>query len=257
MSMINDDRSSVIEIYDHRIKKFKEKYRQYKKREKFFPFLRLFLVIGGFLSLYLSFSFYFYFFVVLAVLLGIAFLGVIRWHDQLHHYLQQYTLLININRNEYQALQGEPIQYFDDGAKFQTQHHAFNEDLNIFGSHSLYHLINRTVTPKGGQRLAYWLKNPAGAQEVRQRQAAVKELTQAIDWRQNYIMHGLQGEEIDQEMESSLFSWLSSPNKLVHKTSLRIIVEALTLLTTSAILLSILGYLPPQMLLFFCFRTGR
>lgn len=81
----------------------------------------------------------------------------------------------------------------DTGNEFREKNHAYADDLDIFGEYSLFKLLNRTRTAEGSRRLASWLKNPADAQEVSQRQAAASDFSQHPElmqtWEATALLH--------------------------------------------------------------------
>lgn len=76
------------------------------------------------------------------------------------------------------------------GARFQNPNHVYAEDLDVFGKGSLYELLCTARTQAGEDVLASWLKGPAPADEVRQRQEAVKQLAGRLDLRENLALVG-------------------------------------------------------------------
>jgi hypothetical protein len=70
------------------------------------------------------------------------------------------------------------------GAAFEDDH-PYARDLDLFGSASLFELLNTARTEAGEATLAGWLKNGAQADEVLARQAAVDELRSRIDFRED------------------------------------------------------------------------
>jgi hypothetical protein len=68
--------------------------------------------------------------------------------------------------------------------------HAFAADLDLFGQGSLFELLCDARTPAGEDKLASWLLAPAGAREVRERQAAVDELRNRLDLREDLCLLG-------------------------------------------------------------------
>jgi DNA mismatch repair ATPase MutS len=70
-----------------------------------------------------------------------------------------------------------------DGARF-TGDHIYAGDLDLFGSGSLFQLIDTARTEAGEETLADWLRGPAGLTEVNARQAAVAELRNTLDFRE-------------------------------------------------------------------------
>lgn len=79
------------------------------------------------------------------------------------------------------------------GTEFREKDHEYSDDLDIFGEFSLFKLLNRTRTAEGSRRLAKWLKNPATATEVTQRQAAATDFSQHPEliqhWEATALLH--------------------------------------------------------------------
>ena len=61
--------------------------------------------------------------------------------------------------------------------------HPYARDLNLFGSASLFELLNTTRTDIGETTLAEWIRAPASLRDVQARQAAVAELRPLLDFR--------------------------------------------------------------------------
>ncbi|MBI4266519.1 MAG: DNA mismatch repair protein MutS [Acidobacteria bacterium] len=79
---------------------------------------------------------------------------------------------------------GEP------GDRFRDDQHPYANDLDLFGSGSLFELLSIARTRAGEQVLAAWLKSPADPDEVQARQEAVAELTPALDLREAIALAG-------------------------------------------------------------------
>lgn len=70
-----------------------------------------------------------------------------------------------------------------DGARFLDDH-PYARDLDLFGHGSLFQLLNTAITEAGEETLAEWLRVPATADDVVERQQAVAELRDRIDFRE-------------------------------------------------------------------------
>ena len=70
--------------------------------------------------------------------------------------VDRLTDLCSVYENELKYLSGD-FSVFDDGRNYADPAHPFAYDMDIFGSQSLYHRINRTVTSGGSDRLAAML----------------------------------------------------------------------------------------------------
>jgi hypothetical protein len=83
--------------------------------------------------------------------------------------------------------------------------HAYAEDLDLFGEGSLFELLCTARTPAGQDRLAGWLLAPAQAPEVRERQAAIEELRERLNLREDL---SLLGDEVRSQLDpAALIHW--------------------------------------------------
>jgi hypothetical protein len=71
-----------------------------------------------------------------------------------------------------------------DGARF-LEGHLFARDLDLFGTGSLFQLMNTARTEAGEETLAGWLGAGAAVDEIRARQSAVEELRPKLDFRED------------------------------------------------------------------------
>lgn len=82
------------------------------------------------------------------------------------------------------AGRGNPGERYDDPA------HPCAPDLDLFGTGSLFERIATVRTRAGEDALADWLREPAAPEEIRARQAAVKELARRLDLREELALIG-------------------------------------------------------------------
>ncbi|MGF1580499.1 MAG: DNA mismatch repair protein MutS [Gemmataceae bacterium] len=71
------------------------------------------------------------------------------------------------------------------GERFLDEHHLYALDLDVFGVGSLFERICLAKTRSGEDTLARWLKAPAEHDEIRTRQAAVDDLRNRVDLRED------------------------------------------------------------------------
>lgn len=133
-----------------------------------------------------------------------------------------------VNENELQIMAGGS-NAFPDGAAFLDAD-SYLEDLDIFGRHSLFHLLNRTTTVRGAGALADRLRQPVvGVERIAELQEAIRTLAPQTDCRQRLTATGLllQGDgntltpHPDLDIES-LRQWLETPPRLVRNMPVRI-----------------------------------
>jgi hypothetical protein len=91
------------------------------------------------------------------------------------------------------------------GEEFKDPLHPYAEDLDILGEGSLFQLLSTARTNMGKQCLARWLLTHAEVQEIQERQAAVAELKQRLDFREELAVSG-ESERIAAKPEA-LIAW--------------------------------------------------
>jgi hypothetical protein len=76
------------------------------------------------------------------------------------------------------------------GDRFASEAHPYARDLDLFGNGSLFQLLCDARTRAGEETLAAWLLAPASPDEVRSRNAAVADLRDRIDLREDLAVLG-------------------------------------------------------------------
>jgi hypothetical protein len=104
---------------------------------------------------------------------------------------KKHTIFLKeINGSE--ILRGKrSLGLFDTGESFVDESHPYSSDLDIFGQHSLFQLINRTTSESGTLLMADWLSKLEPEQEILERQNATKELSKKLEWRQDFQATGM------------------------------------------------------------------
>lgn len=139
----------------------------------------------------------------------------------------------------------------DPGTDFVDDHHPYAGDFDLFGRGSLFELISVAVTPAGRRRLAAWLKEPSrDADEIRARQAAVLELRENVDLREDVA---IEAAEISREVESAkLDGWGAmesvrlSPVERFAAAVLPAVTVPLLLITLPSLIAKLIGMTHPE-----------
>jgi len=76
------------------------------------------------------------------------------------------------------------------GERYRDPKHLYSEDLDLFGSGSLFELLSVARTRAGEDFLARWLLAPASTEEVAVRHEAVRELSGRLDLREDLAVLG-------------------------------------------------------------------
>jgi hypothetical protein len=95
------------------------------------------------------------------------------------------------------------------GESHRPASHLYANDLDLFGSGSLFDWICRARTHVGESTLASWLLAPSPIEEVEARQQAVRELTPSLDLREDLAV--IESGMARQIRASQLASWGDAP----------------------------------------------
>lgn len=106
-------------------------------------------------------------------------------------------------------LEGRWIGNGISGEEFAAAGHVYAADLNLFGRGSLFERLCTARTHLGCERLAVYLQEPANSDEIRQRQAAVRELAGRADLRDKLAVLGRY--DFEQSRWRTFADWLDSP----------------------------------------------
>lgn len=116
------------------------------------------------------------------------------------------------------------------GQRFVDEHHPYANDLDLFGSGSLFELLSLARTHVGESTLATWLKAPAPVAAVRLRQQAVSELRDQLDFREAMATAGSDVGELD---TVALGTWMArTPAEIGQPARLAAVVLALAIVGT-------------------------
>lgn len=123
-----------------------------------------------------------YWWLVAAVVMFVLFVAFVLHHQRLIAGLQYQQAKNAILQNELDALALRP-GLFADGSRF-TADLPFADDLDLFGKHSLFQLLNRCTTPAGEALLAKGLiHSSTDPLSIAQMQEAVKQLISEAEFR--------------------------------------------------------------------------
>lgn len=171
----------------------------------------------------------------------IGFLVLLKQHQRIRYERDLNHQLSFINQDESARLKRQYVRP-ETGEQFTSPTHYYTGDLDVFGKHSLFRLLNRTHTYGGQKRLATWLKTPSGADSIRLRQEAAAELNPKIDWRQKFEALAYVESTINQSPDA-LIKWITAEVAPlpVYLTAVRFLFPAITL---SLFIAWLIGYVP-------------
>jgi hypothetical protein len=141
-------------------------------------------------------------------LFALIFGKLINIHNGIKAKKQYYDLLVEINNSDLKRLSLE-LHALADGAQYAVRNHPYCVDLDLFGSHSLFQWLNRTVTSDGERLLADYLLNQPEPDETIKRQEAVRELSGRAEWAQNFLAGGMAFKQTGADTKAFL-EWVSA-----------------------------------------------
>jgi len=212
-----------MKVYQENIKTYNAQIGRLKKIFNRISLLRLliFAISGTIIISLFSINLIKPVFIVLPISI-ICFAFVLKHHNKIA-YLRKHTSFLE-RINEFEILRGKCVlKEFDTGHEFINQNHPYTSDLDIFGQHSIFQLVNRTTTESGMILLSEWLSESAPNHEIHDRQNAIKELSQKLDWRQDFQASGMHFENKESDY-NKLLSWVKSSVALLKYRRIYIVV---------------------------------
>lgn len=170
----------------------------------------------------------------------LGFVVLLRKHLAVKKRLERFKNLVFVNKDE--AARTDLIFLRPEtGVEFVPVAHPYCTDLDLFGKHAIYRLLNRTHTQEGAQKLANWLLYPADTDEIHLRQEAVEELKNKIDWQQDLQATALAHPAIEQPT-AFLHNWINEPAnaRVVQWQKWRWLLPACTI---CSVVLAFFGYI--------------
>jgi len=231
--------TNSIRYYRTRQEAFTAKSKRQENKHHLVSFFRILVFIFMIIAFVFTVRALNNYLIALEIVLFIPLFGLlVKLHQKIADKRDHYAKISQINGQEIHRLKGE-LKHFDSGKEFATDKHPYVDDLDIFGSHSLFQLINHTNSIPGRTTLSDWLKTPASKKEIEDRQVVVQALQNQIDWRQSFQAAGISAHH-DQGAYQQFMTWLKTANKLSGQKLLRIYGYAVPIVSLAIIILLIL-----------------
>ena len=172
---------------------------------------------------------------------ALLFLALVLWHQFVFVRLSNARRAALFYERGIARLEDGWQERGETGERFRTADHVYADDLDVLGKGSLYELLCTVRTPMAEQTLAEWLLNPAGKEEVEQRQHAVAELRSCLDLREDLF---LVGDLVRRDVRSAaLMAWGES-EPVVFAGLLRMFAPVLATATALLLILDLTDILP-------------
>jgi DNA mismatch repair ATPase MutS len=230
-------------IYTQRINYFNAQVNKLKRITQRYTLARILTFFAVFIGFYVILEHSILWATISAIIFLSLFLFFVKKHIYSSRKLEYTGHLLSINQNELKVLEGD-YSTFDQGNEYINNEHDYSFDLDIFGDGSLFQYLNRSSIKSGAKLLAkqlqYLIKDHS---IIKQRQDAIQELSEKIDWRHNFIATGKMAEKSDSDIEK-LDEWLDKPPFFKNKTITAFLLIIISFITSILIILSIIKILP-------------
>jgi hypothetical protein len=173
---------------------------------------------------------------VLAVLLlpTILTVVIIAQRRRAGRALRKAALAATFNEHRIACLEGRWAGHGEPGTRYLVQDHPAVQDLDLFGSGSLFEMLCTAHSRQGQDTLASWLSAPASVNEIQSRQAAVRELQSRGQLREDFAV---QGSELPARGHfAALTRWATKTTAAPMSWPIRWVVGLVPALTLSAVI---------------------
>jgi DNA mismatch repair ATPase MutS len=171
---------------------------------------------------------------------AILFAATVVGHEIVLRRTRFAQALRRINQDEAAALSGSIIEDGPTGEEFLSLDHVYAPDLDLFGRHSVFHLVGRAVTSLGQRALADLFLGPLEARQIKIQQDAVRELAPKLPFRQTVRAHGAEIADTSAKLET-LSRLFHSSSGLPDLGKWKIFLFGLPLLTLALLVLAFIN----------------
>lgn len=211
------DQSQVISFYNQKIAEATLDADQFRALSQRYSMIRLAIFILAIPALYFLIKTNMIVLIASVAMILLAFIWAVIKQQESDQQLLEKESLIAINQNEVDSLTTFTNLYYN-GRDYLIPGHRYSDDLDIFGEHSIFGLINRSRTYQGNQHLKQLFTQKPTKQDLEERQIAVRELSKSVEWRQNvatqlYPIEGLEQVDVAAKINKQIdvdLSWATS-----------------------------------------------
>lgn len=193
--------------------------------------------------------------IYLPLILVFAFIYLVQVSARLGVRIRHLRKLVQVNLDEQAFLNGD-LSAFHPGSAYIDYHHAYSYDLDIFGDHSIYRMLDRTGTVPGREKLADILQHhETDPTTILNRQQAVQELTNRLDWRQEFLATARQI-EFEKDETAELKRWLNSADLFLSGALYPVLFVLIPVISLTVPILAALGLVSLWVLLWYLIPLG-
>lgn len=162
----------------------------------------------------------------------------------------KFKRLLKLSKNKISLLEDEikrlqlDLSQLDGGEEFTDHMHPYTTDMDVFGKHSLFALINRSSLSFGRETLAKWFMKKASIATIEERQKAVSELSQDPDFLIRWWAENRMEEQKKDSQQETVFKWFESNKNMTLPIFWKVIPILALLQFWTIIVLTTIGIIP-------------
>jgi hypothetical protein len=161
----------------------------------------------------------------------VAFAGIAVWHSRVLRARELAERAVAFYERGLARMEDRWEGSGETGERFDDGHHVYACDLDLLGQGSLFQLLSTARTRMGEDTLAQWLLSPSSVESIHERHAAVNELRNQVDLREDLaVLGGDVGVGVNPK---ELLHWAESSNQM-RPSWMRWLAPVLVLLAVSA-----------------------
>jgi hypothetical protein len=142
----------------------------------------------------------------------IAFIGIAAYHSRILRRRDLAQRAVAFYRSGIARIEDRWAGTGQTGERFSDPHHVYAADLDLFGRGSLFELLSTARTRMGEETLAKWLLAPSTVDEIAERHAAVRELRDQLNLREDLAVLGADASVAVHP--EALLRWAEAPNRM-------------------------------------------
>jgi len=161
----------------------------------------------------------------------IAFVAIAAYHSRILRARELARRAVHFYRSGLARIEERWAGTGQTGERFADPHHVYAADLDLFGRGNLFELLSTARTRMGEEALAKWLLAPSTLSAIQERHAAISELRDQLDLREDLAVLGADaGVGVHPE---ALLRWAQAPSRM-HAEWIRRLSLALSVLVVAA-----------------------
>jgi len=192
----------------------KEKINLYRKRIRLISSLRVFLVLAAIFCFYQYLKVDQDWLLYLSTALFAGFIIMVRIYFNLKDKLSLERSLLGEYQMEINYLSGD-LPDLDSQENIPLKNHPFAQDLNLFGSRSLFHHLNRCFSREGRIFLQNDLAQQEALEDIAARQESLQELISQSEFNLKYRSLGRGIKEEAAQIHTVIDVWRKEPLKKI------------------------------------------